>query len=313
MFFLPLRVDLDLRRLPLLTLGICIVCILIFLQQQSSFEQLRDAIIDYCGQQADDRGFAIVVEKVFGEPGLNACAYVIQDIRNSPEAEREIVFLAEQAGRIESFPADYSRQFIETVLREKYAAFMAVHPQPDLTSRLMYWPDTFALDRMLTAVFAHGDWLHLVGNLIFFYAFAASVEVALGFGAYILMFLVLAFGSQLVYSLAMLRVVDALPTIGLSGVVMGMIGLFAYLMPTVRIQCFLWFLIIVRIVRVPAWILAAWYIGWDIFNLNNSDQQSNINFVAHIGGALIGFVCGLLLFRARKAEIGAELQAQRGR
>lgn len=171
----------------------------------------------------------------------------------------------------------------------------------------MYEPDSFKLKNMITAAFAHGSWSHVIGNLFFFFAFAAAVELALGIVAYTLIFLALAIGTHLAYSYSLYGVADALPTLGLSGVVMGMIGLFAYLMPTVKIRCFWWFIVFVRIFRVPAWILAAWYIGWDIYDLKHAGNHSGINFIAHVSGAGIGFSLGLLFFRKRRSKIQQEI------
>jgi len=63
----------------------------------------------------------------------------------------------------------------------------------------------------------------------------------------------------------------------------------------------------VRILRIPAWMLAAWYVGWDIYDLNHSANQSNINFIAHVSGAGTGFVLGLFFFRRRRTEIHREI------
>jgi membrane associated rhomboid family serine protease len=161
---------------------------------------------------------------------------------------------------------------------------------------------------MITAAFAHGSWDHLLGNLFFFFAFAASVEMILGMLSYVLIFATLAVGTHLSYSLAMMNVNDALPTLGLSGVVMGMIGVFVYLMPKINIRCFFWFFVIFRIVKAPAWLLAAWYVSWDIYALYFSEDQSAINFIAHLSGATIGFGLGLIFLVERKEKLQIEMR-----
>lgn len=307
MLFIPFKVDLDLHRFPALTIIISIACIFIFSQQQTNVKDIEKSVVSFCKKQSTDSTFALVLEKVQGERSIGACAQLFYALFSSDDAKNEIDLLADDADKIDAFPADYSRQYIKENLTQKYRLFKNTNRTQDLTRELMYAPDSFNIKNMITAVFAHGSWSHVVGNLFFFLAFAASVEVALGFLAYTLVFISLAVGTQLAYSFSLFGVADALPTLGLSGVVMGMIGLFAYLMPTVKIRCFMWFIIFVRILRVPAWILAAWYIGWDIYDLNHADNQSNINFVAHVSGAGIGFLLGLLFFRRRKAEIAQEI------
>lgn len=311
MFFLPFRVDLGLHRFPILTLLVSVACLVIFTQQLASFNAVKDSILSYCGTLSDDSRFALVIRNVSRENGPQGCPGVIYALFSSEAPEQDIEELAENAARIEAFSADYSRHYIQEQLGEKFSQFQRQHKVEDLTDKLMYKPDSFNVTNMITAAFAHGSWMHVIGNLFFFFAFAASVEIAVGLFAYSLIFIALAIGTHLSYSLSLLNVPDALPTLGLSGVVMGMIGLFAYLMPMVKIRCIWWFLIFFRTVAVPAWILAAWYVGWDIYNLNHSDDQSNVNFVAHVSGAAIGFLIGVIFFRRRKAEIKQEIVQQR--
>ena len=65
---------------------------------------------------------------------------------------------------------------------------------------------------------------------------------------------------------------------------------------------------IVRIVAVPAWLLVAWYIGWDAYDLFVlSDDSSGVNLVAHVSGAALGYLAGIAFFRSRRREIKAEL------
>ena len=166
-------------------------------------------------------------------------------------------------------------------------------------------PRSFSLTHMITAVFSHGNVTHLLGNLFFFFAFAASVEIIVGMFAFMVIIFSLAVGTNLAYSAVMFTYNAALPTLGLSGVVMGMIGLFVFLLPTANIRCFFWFLVIIRILRIPAWFLATWYIGWDVFQLYNAPGESNVNVVAHVSGALIGLLIGVIFYRHRRPVITA--------
>jgi membrane associated rhomboid family serine protease len=108
----------------------------------------------------------------------------------------------------------------------------------DLTERLHFDPNHPTLTSMLTAAFTHGDWWHLTSNLIFFFAFAASVETIVGY-FYFFGFVVLsAVGTHLAYSYSVSGLKSAVPTVGLSGVVMAMMAFLATVMPTLRIRWF---------------------------------------------------------------------------
>lgn len=307
MLFFPFRVDLNFNRFPLLTILVCVVCLFVFIQQESSFDEMQQASKNYC-MKDHERMFWLVIEKVYGERDVEACSKVFYHIHSYKIPEKRINELVEQADKFGSRTEVSSRIIIRGMLEEKYREFRLSGVKSDLTAQLMYEPHSYNLLNMITAAFAHGSWDHLLGNLFFFFAFAASIEMILGLLRYVAIFSSLAVGTHLSYSLAMMNVNEALPTLGLSGVVMGMIGVFVYLMPKINIRCFLWFFIIFRIVKVPAWLLAAWYVSWDIYALYFSDEQSAINFIAHISGATIGFGLGLIFLVERKEEIEEEMR-----
>lgn len=306
MLFFPFRVNLDFNRIPLLTILICVVCLFVFTQQEASFGEIQRASKAYC-EKTHERMFWLVIDKVYGERDVEACSSIFYHIHSYKKPEQRINELVEQADTFDSRTEVSSRIIIRGMLEEKYREFKLSGVESDLTTQLMYEPHSYNLVNMITAVFAHGSWEHLLGNLFFFFAFAASIEMILGMLRYVLIFGSLAVGTHLSYSLAMVNINEALPTLGLSGVVMGMIGVFVYLMPKINIRCFLWFFLIFRIVTVPAWLLAAWYVSWDIYALYFSEEQSAINFIAHLSGAIIGFGLGLLFLIEHKEDIQKEI------
>ncbi len=107
------------------------------------------------------------------------------------------------------------------------------------------------------------------------------------------------FGTSLAYSFVMAGVEGALPTVGLSGVVMAAVAALGIMLPTVRIRCFFWFIVFFRRFSIPALFLAAWYIGWDVYAYTEYGDESYVNYVAHLSGAPIGGLFGgyYLVFR----------------
>src|SRR5258706_3180900 len=110
------------------------------------------------------------------------------------------------------------------------------------------------------------------------------IEILLGPLLYLAVLAVLAVGTHTVYSIAMMHDAQALPTVGLSGVVMGVIALFVYFIPQARISCFLWLVFFYRRFAVPAWLLASWYIGWDVYSMFATEEKTGVNLVAHLSG-----------------------------
>jgi len=181
-----------------------------------------------------------------------------------------------------------------------------------ITESLMYYPMSWNPIKMLTSSLAHADWWHLIGNLIFFMAFAPALEILIGNRLrYLTIMLFISFVVGISYTFSiLLGNSEPLPTLGLSGVVMGMIGLSAYLMPQARIKVFLWYIFFWKIFYVPAWIVAAVYIGLDIWEMVASDNYHGINVVAHVAGGVGGYCYGLIWLKDRREEVRDELDGE---
>jgi membrane associated rhomboid family serine protease len=309
MLFFPYKVDINLKRMPLLTILVCVACLLVYYFQYKNNNVIEKAAFQFC-ETNKEKLFGIVVEKITSARTVRNCAKLIYSIHVSDKPELKISTLAEDYHVFDSLNFAQGQSLVTEVLKEEYGKFRKTVPA-SLTSQLYYVPGSFEVRNMITAVFAHGSIAHLLGNLFFFFAFAASVEIIAGMFAYSAIILVLAIGTNLSYSAVMFANPEALPTLGLSGVVMGMIGLFVFLLPTANIRCFFWFLIIVRILRIPAWFLASWYIGWDVFQLYNAQTGSSTNLVAHISGAVIGFLIGIVFYRHKRPVITASKRLRR--
>ena len=303
MLFFPYKVDINLKRLPLLTILVCIACLTVYYFQYKNNVTIERAAIKFC-ENNKEKLFGTVVEKITAAKSARNCAKLIYSIHIADKPDQKILSLAEDYHVFDALNFAQGKSLVVTILTEEYEKFKNSVP-PSLTAQLFYVPRSFSLTHMITAVFSHGNVTHLLGNLFFFFAFAASVEIIVGMFAFMVIIFSLAVGTNLAYSAVMFTNNAALPTLGLSGVVMGMIGLFVFLLPTANIRCFFWFLVIIRILRIPAWFLATWYIGWDVFQLYNAPGESNVNVVAHVSGALIGLLIGVIFYRHRRPVIPA--------
>jgi membrane associated rhomboid family serine protease len=156
--------------------------------------------------------------------------------------------------------------------------------------------------RMISAVFLHADLSHLIGNLFFFYCFSSSIEREISIRAYLATFLGFAIVTHISYSLL---ANEALPSLGLSGVVWGYMGLFLARFPFDRVKCFLWFLWIIRTVSLPSAVFVLGFLIMDIGAFRA--HEPGVNHVAHFSG----FFCGLLFigFWGLLERDGASLSA----
>lgn len=178
-----------------------------------------------------------------------------------------------------------------------------------ITENLMYYPDSWNPIKMITSSLAHAGWLHLIGNIVFYLAFAPALEILIASKIrylWIILFISIIVGIS--YSISVLIGKDSpIPTLGFSGVVMGIIGLSAYLMPQARIKVFWWYYIAWKTFYVPAWIVAVIFIGLDILTMLTVSDFDGINIVAHVTGALAGYVYGYLWLKDRRDDTREEL------
>jgi membrane associated rhomboid family serine protease len=304
--FLPYRADLEFTRIPVITWLACLVCIVVFFEQQQSDRDITQTAVKFCDQD-HPRRFWLTMTKLAGEQADKACPKIMSAIQASGHPNEVINKLAEHARPWDLMSRVESCAYTVQQLEHAYDDFKW-SVKPSLTEQLAYDPASYNVWHMVTAAFAHASWVHIVGNLIFFYAFGATVELVIGSLAFAAMIFALAIGTHFFYSLSQVMAASPMPTIGLSGVVMGIIGLFAYLAPTARIRCVLWLLVFWRVLRVPAWILALWYVGWDVYSLTHHNGSSHVNFVAHVSGAALGYLSGVVFFRKRKEWVNAHLQ-----
>jgi len=301
MLFIPYKFDLNLKKVPYLTILVCLLCIGVYTQQYLNEGEFEKRSVYYCNANLStiDR---MAMEKTFGDASPDTCLRLMFELELSGEPETLIKDYADKSEKFAGFSEADSKLYIEDFLLDKYSGYKRSVPALK-TKALWYIPDSWNPVTMVTSTFSHGSWDHLIGNLLFFYAFAAAVELVVGSLAFFGVIAAMAFGTNVAYSLAMLSVENPLPTVGLSGVVMGMIAMLTYFLPTAKIRCFYWFLIKIGTIAVSAWLLALVYIGIDLYTLLSQDEMGGINLVAHVSGAFLGFALGFAFFRNQKRQI----------
>lgn len=306
MLFLPYRIDSRKQGIPLITVLVCVVCIVVYWHQVSADTRYVESVEQFCFKDLNRRTIDLL-RHVAHLQGGNPCYEVFTDLRQAEDSEarlRQMIDEAEPLGLFASPQDDYDYLYAE--VGNAYQEFERVVPR-HLTSDLAYDPRDLKIWPMITSSFTHGSIDHLIGNLLFFYIFAASVELVIGHLAFCLFVLGSSVATSLAYSYATLGLDDAMPSIGLSGVVMAAIAALGVMLPYARIRCFLWFLLLVRVFRIPAILLAFWYVGWDIFGVSQHGTQSGIDYVAHVSGAALGALLGVyfVFFKKRVVEEAA--------
>ena len=295
--FLPVKADFPLPRFPFLTVLVCLVCFGVFIKQQSDWQAFGMAIDRFCTANRSHIE-QIVFERIAASQNMDTCGDIMYTIANDPAREESEV-IAEMASSIRplaGFNGEDSREYVRQMLEEETRRFNTLVP-PDPDEGVAYYTGSWNPITMITSSFAHGDWGHILFNLVFFFAFAATVEILIGPLRYIAFVLVDSWFIGLTGSMAAAATDQHYWTLGLSGVVMGMMGLFAYLLPRGKIKCYYFFIIIFGSVAIPGWMLTAWYLGGDIVTLLTNDDYGRVNVLAHVMGGIGGYLFGLLFLQ----------------
>jgi membrane associated rhomboid family serine protease len=290
--FLPYKLDVSLYRLPFLTILVCLVCLATFLSQMRSGATFEGNLRNYCTQDLDTN-LRAMLDNIDDRAIGTGCEEVFMAIRQSHDRDKTIAQLAHSVRNLDFYrdkAADL--KYKQDTITSAYGDFEALVPNA-LTEKLAYRPDQYNVVTMITSTFAHASWDHLLGNLFFFFIFASCVECVLGPLHFSLSFIVVAVATSLAYSYSA-SATEGLPAVGLSGVAMGMMALLTTLLPRARIWCFFWFLFWVRWFTLPVLAIVAWQVGWNVYDLHHHDASSHINYMAHVSGAVTGFVLGML-------------------
>lgn len=147
---------------------------------------------------------------------------------------------------------------------------------------------------VLTAMFIHAGWLHLLGNMLFLYVFGNNVEDRLGRFHFLLFYL--AGGFIATYTFAALNSTANTPLVGASGAIAAALGAYLYLYPRAKVTSLVPFLFFLPL-RFPAWlVLGSWFILQlpSIQRLFGVPSDMTVAYMAHVAGFIAGFLYAML-------------------
>lgn len=170
---------------------------------------------------------------------------------------------------------------------------------PEYAAREFVWryaliPDEFHQTSLLTSMFLHGNWFHLIGNMWFLWVFGSHLEEAMGGARYLAFYLISGVASALVQLAVSLG--SSIPTVGASGAIAGIMGAFLLLYPRARVITIIFFIFITTVEIPAAFMLLYWFVIQLVSGLGSltvRTQGQGIAWFAHVGG----FVAGLLFVR----------------
>ncbi|MBN1379619.1 MAG: rhomboid family intramembrane serine protease [Gammaproteobacteria bacterium] len=153
---------------------------------------------------------------------------------------------------------------------------------------------------ILSSMFLHGGWMHLIGNMLYLWIFGNNVEDAMGHTRFILFYLLCGIVAAMAQALP--NPESTVPMIGASGAISGVLGAYLLLYPRAKVLVMIPLGFYITTMRLPAGaVLAFWFVFQILSTLLSAGQEGGVAWGAHIGG----FIAGILLiplFKHRNAK-----------
>jgi membrane associated rhomboid family serine protease len=146
---------------------------------------------------------------------------------------------------------------------------------------------------LLTSMFLHGGWSHIIGNMLFLWAFGKSLEDAMGHTKFLAFYLICGVTAGITH--VFFNQYTTLPTVGASGAIAGVMGAYLIKFPRARIHTLVFLFFFVTMTDIPAaFILIYWFIT-QLFSEYGSITQTHVvnggvAYAAHIGGFISGMI-----------------------
>jgi membrane associated rhomboid family serine protease len=160
-------------------------------------------------------------------------------------------------------------------------------------------PADFSTPTLVTSMFLHGSWSHVLGNMWYLWIFGDNVEDRLGHGRFIVFYLLCGIAAAL--GQIAIDPESTLPTIGASGAIAGVMGAYFVLYPHSRVLTLIPLIIFWEIIEIPAIFLLGFWFLMQLFSagaiaVTASTHGGGVAFMAHVAGFVTG-VIGVFVFR----------------
>ena len=180
-------------------------------------------------------------------------------------------------------------------------------PQDDLNQFLYVYgvvPAQFSAATLITSMFLHGSWMHVIGNMWYLWIFGDNVEDRLGHAWFIVFYLV----CGIIAALGQIAVdpTSSLPTIGASGAIAGVMGAYFVLYPRSRVLTLVPLILWWELFELPAIVLLGFWFLMQLFSAgaiavtSSTHGSGGVAFMAHVAGFVFG---GLIVFFVRQRAV----------
>ena len=147
------------------------------------------------------------------------------------------------------------------------------------------------LNHILTSMFLHGSWMHLLGNMWFLWIFGNNIEDSMTRPRFIVFYLLCGLVAAMAQVFSQPN--SVVPMVGASGAISGVMGAYLVLYPRVKVWCVIPLFIFFTTYALPAWVMLIYWMGLQLLGGFTQHGQGGVAFFAHVGG----FLAGVLLIK----------------
>lgn len=298
MFVLPFFRALDWRRPPTITLLLILVNSLVFFLFQRDDEDVqRQAMTYYFESKLPAIEFPLFIEHLKTSKKF-VLAQQLKELVDKPQRmsfplyiylERDTTF--QSLIRTRTLLARDDPQF--TVWSEQRAKYHDIEVK-SFSHRYGFIPMEPSLTTFFSHMFLHGDFSHLLGNMVFLFILGFVIESLIPKSTFLASYLLAGLAAA---GLDMLARPDSFVVgIGASGAISGLMGMYTVIFGLRKIRMFVFVIVYFDFIKAPALLLLPIWLGHELFQLM-ANPESNVNYVAHIGGIVSGAMLGFVLRR----------------
>ncbi len=185
---------------------------------------------------------------------------------------------------------------VTIIVLNALAWFVEISMPPEQLNQFLYIygvvPASFSPPTLITSMFLHGSWMHVIGNMWYLWIFGDNVEDRLGHGRFIFFYLLC--GIAAAFDQIVIDPTSTLPTIGASGAIAGVMGAYFVLYPQSRVLTLIPLIIFWEVIELPAVLLLGFWFLMQLFSAGaiavtaSTHGSGGVAFAAHVAGFLVG-------------------------
>jgi membrane associated rhomboid family serine protease len=170
-------------------------------------------------------------------------------------------------------------------------------------------PGDFSPPTLISSMFLHGSWMHVIGNMWWLWIFGDNVEDRLGHGRFVVFYLLCGITAAL--GQLMMDPYSTLPTIGASGAIAGVMGAYFVLYPHSRVLTLIPIFFFIEIIELPAILLLGFWFVMQLFSAGAVAVTANsggggVAFMAHVAGFVMGMLAVFVMRKRERPDLWAQ-------